>query len=176
MNTRTLYLGCGNEDTKSGIGIDLIPGPSVHVVGDVSRTPLPFKDDTFDVVHCNNILEHIDNVIETMADLHRVCRDGARIHVNIVHFTHVNMYDDPTHKRSFSYHSFHLLTVPEYELRRRYPWAKFRLVKRYLHFRKPYRLFGVACLANKFPYIYEQYFCWMAPAWMIEAELEVVKS
>jgi len=175
MSDRTLYLGCGDQNTNGGIGIDILPGQSVDVVGDLSKPPFPFKDSTFDMVHCDHVLEHLDDVLSVMADIHRIGRNGARIHIMIVHYTHPNMYEDPTHKRALSYHSFRMLTMPEYEFLRRYEWAKFKLVRRYLHFRKPYRSLGIAWLANKFPFQYEQYFCWMAPAWMIEAELEVMK-
>ncbi len=175
MGARKLYLGCGDQYTNGSIGIDIIPGPSVDVVGDLSKPPFPFKDSTFEKVNCHHVLEHLDDIIGVMAEIHRVCKNGARVHFMIVHYTHVNMYDDPTHKHPFSYHSFHLLTVPEYELRKHYKWAKFKLVRRYLHFRQPYRGLGIEWLANKFPYTYEQHFCWLAPAWMIEAELEVIK-
>jgi ubiquinone/menaquinone biosynthesis C-methylase UbiE len=172
---RELYLGCGSENTTGAVGIDLIPGPSVDVVADLSKPPFPFKDNTFSKVYCHHVLEHLDNVVDVMAEIHRISTPGARVHVMIVHYSHVNMYDDPTHKHPFSYHTFQLLTDPDYELRKRFTWARFGLAGRYLHFRQPYRALGIAWFANKLPYVYEMYFCWMAPAWMIEAELTVEK-
>lgn len=175
MNKRELYIGCGEENTNGAIGVDILPGPSVDVVGDLSKAPYPFKDNTFDVVHCNHVIEHLDDILASFAEIHRICRNGARVRVMVVHYTNVNMYDDPTHRHQFSYQTFHLLTVPGYEFRRRYDGAVYRLVRRYLHFHRAYRALGIAYMANKFPYTYERYFCWLAPAWLIEAELEVVK-
>ena len=43
----------------------------------VDISDIPFKDDTFDVVLCNHVLEHIPDDSQAMSELYRVMKKGA---------------------------------------------------------------------------------------------------
>lgn len=50
--------------------------PIVDVKADI--LDLPFKDDEFDVVFCNHVLEHIEDDSKAMSELYRVMKPGDR--------------------------------------------------------------------------------------------------
>ena len=53
-------------------------------VADITR-PLPFDDDTFDIVFCNMVLMDIDPVDSVFAECHRVLKPGGTFCFSIVH-------------------------------------------------------------------------------------------
>ncbi|MEO1654525.1 MAG: class I SAM-dependent methyltransferase, partial [Bacteroidota bacterium] len=38
---------------------------------------IPFEDNTFDVVFCNHVMEHVDSDLEAMREIHRVLKPGG---------------------------------------------------------------------------------------------------
>lgn len=38
---------------------------------------IPFDDNTFDVVFCNHVMEHVDDDIKAMSEIHRVLKPGG---------------------------------------------------------------------------------------------------
>lgn len=49
--------------------------PLADVKADICN--LPFKDNSFDVILCNHVLEHIPNDMKAMQELHRVLKKGG---------------------------------------------------------------------------------------------------
>lgn len=49
--------------------------PIVDVKADI--LDLPFKDNEFDVIFCNHVLEHIENDTKAMSELYRIMRPGG---------------------------------------------------------------------------------------------------
>ncbi|MGI9542972.1 MAG: class I SAM-dependent methyltransferase [Cyclobacteriaceae bacterium] len=47
---------------------------------------IPFEEDTFDVVMCNHVLEHVENDIKAMQEIHRVLRPGGWAFLQIPFF------------------------------------------------------------------------------------------
>ncbi len=45
--------------------LDLANLPGVEIVHDIEKLPLPFGDAEFDVICCDNILEHIEYIYES---------------------------------------------------------------------------------------------------------------
>lgn len=87
---------------KNGwVNLDSADLPGVDVVHDVENLPLPFDNDQFDQIRCDNILEHVE-YIPTLKDLHRILKPGGQLTIRVPHFTSRNNYVDPTHKKRFS--------------------------------------------------------------------------
>src|SRR2546430_7777269 len=47
---------------------------------------LPFASDRFDVVHSNQVLEHIPNMLSLMGEIHRVLRPGGFAVAHVPYF------------------------------------------------------------------------------------------
>jgi SAM-dependent methyltransferase len=90
---------------------------------DVSVAEMPFDDDSFDVVVCMEVLEHLpEDIFRTaIAELRRVCRGQLVITVPYreplpLSKTHVRRFEDVDLARLFPHASFNVLVRP------RMPW------------------------------------------------------
>ena len=60
------------------VNLDLMPGPDVDVVADLSRE-LPFVDCSFDHVLCTSVLEHVSQPEQVVSEIRRVLKPGGRL-------------------------------------------------------------------------------------------------
>lgn len=85
---KILCVGAG-EGEGEGIGIlkpyltniDIKQGKDIDIVCNAEK--LPFKDNTFDAVIFQAVLEHIKNYREAIKEAHRILRDGGYIYVEM---------------------------------------------------------------------------------------------
>lgn len=80
---RVLNLGCGSSTypAKNVVNLDMYPHDGVNVVHDLSKTPLPFKDNEFDFIIANHILEHVPDWWECFKELARVVKVNGIIEI-----------------------------------------------------------------------------------------------
>jgi predicted SAM-dependent methyltransferase len=69
------------------VGIDRNPASRADVLCDLNRTPYPFADNTFDRVLALHVIEHVDDVIGTMEEFHRLARPGGTVRIVTPHYT-----------------------------------------------------------------------------------------
>src|SRR5258705_6054109 len=105
-----LNLGCGNKHIAGAVNVDAVASTRPDVVHDLNQRPWPLPDDRFAEVHAYDVIEHLDDVVKTMEEIHRVCRHGAIVRVTVPHFSSANTFTDPTHRHQFSSRSFHYVT------------------------------------------------------------------
>lgn len=100
---RMLDVGCGPGTITVGLAATVAPGEVVGIdasedvlrvaranasaadapkslsfqEGDVYR--LPFEDDSFDVVHAHQVLQHLGDPVAALQEMRRVCRSGGQI-------------------------------------------------------------------------------------------------
>jgi SAM-dependent methyltransferase len=82
---RLLDVGCGAKPyeplftphASSYIGVDPVDNPRAELKGSVEA--LPVADGAFDVVLCNQVLEHCDDPSAAVSELHRVTAPGGRV-------------------------------------------------------------------------------------------------
>lgn len=105
-----MKLNLGSDfDYKEGyVNLDRHEENGTHpdVIHDLNVFPYPFGDNTFNYIYASHILEHLDNVLEVMNELHRISKPGCVIEIKVPYWTSYNTWVDITHKRAFTYNSF----------------------------------------------------------------------
>jgi SAM-dependent methyltransferase len=101
-----LNIGCGNDIKEGFVNLDIAQLPGVDVVCDIDKNPLPFESNTFEYIICYDILEHIDYP-KVLKEIHRVLKVDGVVEIRVPHFTSSNNFIDPTHKKMFSFRTFH---------------------------------------------------------------------
>jgi len=99
---KKLNLGCGNDIRKDFINLDVVKLPGVNIVHDLNKLPLPFKDESFDYILAKDVLEHVNDYVSLLKELHRILRKGGIIKIIVPHYRSRNAYTDPTHKTFFA--------------------------------------------------------------------------
>jgi hypothetical protein len=120
-----------------------------------------------------DVIEHLDNVIAVMEEIHRVSAASAIVRITLPHFSCANAFADPTHRHCFSWFSFHYFTGEN-------QWAfytnrRFRSVSSHLYFYPSLVNKLIWRLANRYPEAYERRWAWIFPAFFLGFELEVIK-
>lgn len=171
---KVLNLGSGQKKLSGAINVDITPETNPEVVHDLNIRPWPFADGSFTKVYASDVVEHLDNIVGMMNELHRICRSGARIEITVPHYSSANAFTDPTHRHYFGCFSFDYFTGKHEQSH--YTRNRFRLLNRLLMFQKSPTSWLVRRLAKRFPAKYEQSWAWIFPAWYLWFELEVVKD
>lgn len=118
-------LGSGDDYREGWLNVDhRRSGPgnkggevSVDVQADLNHTPWPFADDTFEYVLLDNVMEHLDDHLATIQELHRILEPGGTAEVAGPHWNSVSAWRDPTHTRPFDYRTFdHYLVDDLFEI------------------------------------------------------------
>lgn len=113
----TLDIGCERSPYAhlfpNRVGLDITDGEYVDVVGDAHN--LPFEDNTFDVVLCTEVLEHLHTPEKAAAEMIRVLKPGGKL-VLTTRFmfpVHVAPYDYYRYTAYGLLHLFSSLTEKE---------------------------------------------------------------
>ena len=165
-----LKIGCGHKKFKNYINVDLNPKLKPDVIWDI-RKKSKFKDNQFEEIYCNNVLEHIDDFAPAMKEFYRILKKGGVLRIYVPHFSDV-FWDIPSHKRPFSYYTFHHF-IKGHE-KTEDTEVYFSKIKTRFMFGKRYAFWNylVEVFANKFPKLYETTFLRsLFPCWQIEVEL-----
>lgn len=172
-SVKVLELGCGQKKIVAhSTSVDLNPRSRADVIHDLNRIPYPFANDSFDIVIAEHVLEHLENVIATVEEVHRICRPNALFCVEVPHFSSSEFFTDPTHRHSFSTRSFDYF-VPGTDLNAfRYSSVTFR--KKATHVSGLNR--HVERWVNRHSLLYERRFAFWYPASVIRFELEAIKE
>jgi Methyltransferase domain len=101
-----LDIGCGRNKAPGAIGIDKIGLPGVDIVYDLNSFPYPFGDSSFDEIYATHVIEHLDSIVGTMEEIHRLAKPNAKVVIVTPHYSDCNSWNDPTHKWHLSTYSF----------------------------------------------------------------------
>lgn len=115
---QVLDLGCGSrKQVDRAVGVDCHRLPAVDVQARIERG-LPFPDASVDHVYAVHFLEHVDDLLAVMNEIHRVLKPDGVLHVMVPSARHVNALADPTHRRLFHRQTFKFFCRPYPGLRR----------------------------------------------------------
>lgn len=172
MNTqdRILNLGCGADYREGMVNIDYF-AERVDVRHDLNLFPYPFDEDTFDQIRCMNIIEHLDDVVAVMGELHRIARDGARITIRVPHFRSACLYEDITHRHGFAWRTMDVFTDNS-SVYGEYSNARYRIIERRY---TPYKVPVLYSLLSRMPVLTDNLLSKFIPMASILFILVVVK-
>lgn len=126
-----LDIGCGQGKTPNSIGVDIKRIKGADVVADIQR--LPFKDQIADKILCYQLLEHIDDLIKAMEEIHRVLKYKGRVIIEVPHVKGLDAFRDPTHKNFFTIATMDYFTNDSgYSY---YSNARFKIIEKRLKFK-----------------------------------------
>jgi hypothetical protein len=169
-----LNLGCGRKYIPDAINLDIVPDTHPDLLHDLNSVPWPLADNHFREVIASDVIEHLNDVMLTLEEIHRVCRHGAKVTITVPHFSCCNAFTDPTHRHYFGWSSFQYFTS-ESELSF-YTRVRFRCNSSQIIFYPSLVNKLIWRLANRYPARYEQRWAWIFPAWFLSFELEVIKE
>jgi ubiquinone/menaquinone biosynthesis C-methylase UbiE len=175
---RALDVGCGTRKRPGAIGLDVNPRSDADVVHDLNKFPYPFADSEFDEIYVDNVLEHLDDVIAVLEELHRIGRAGALVKIIVPYFRSRWAYVDPTHRHFFTVESMSYLDPnrPNYH-RYDYSLAKFTVERRVFNETLKDGLAKglLKAIANRRPGAYERFLAHIYPLDDLTFYLRVVK-
>lgn len=172
---KTLSIGCGRKASSTDlVRLDISADVEPDVVWDLDKIPYPFEDESFTVIECFDVIEHLSSIPNTLQEIHRILEANGVLKITTPHFSCANSYMDPTHKYHLSYFSFdyfcdgHSLSY--------YSKVRFEIKCRHIQFQGGrFNRSLVSRFANKYPKAYEQRWAWIFPAWYLYFELAVIK-
>jgi SAM-dependent methyltransferase len=174
---RTLDVGCGRNKRPGAIGVDYNADTAADALADINGGRLPFQDNVFDRVELIHVIEHVEDVVKTIEELHRVCRPGGVIRLETPHYTDFSSFCDPTHRWHLNSFSFRYFTEEggfSY-------YSRSRLRQKSLHVKllNLWKMLGFEFLVNRsrpFRKFWEFYLCYIIRGKAMVFEFEVIKT
>jgi SAM-dependent methyltransferase len=170
-----LNIGSGNKIMKGYLNLDIVKLKHVDMVHDLNIYPYPFKDNTFEEVYADNVMEHLDDIIKPVEEIHRISKNNAIIKIIVPYTPSVWAFCDPTHKQFYTYFTFNYFTETD-ELNY-YSHARFEINKitiRFEKYMKPIEWIFNSC--KLFKKIHAIFLYFLIPAMFLEFELRVIKK
>lgn len=182
-----LDVGCGVDKIPGATGIDRLAVPGVDIVHDLNLYPWPFQSDLFDHVACKHSLQHLDDFVRAIEEIHRVGKAGSIVEILGPHYASDNFNTDPTHKSSLGVRSLNYFCNNVDFKYHYYSDARFELLSSRISFRENWTDFrssvkfnlaevlGFESLVNRFPRIYERFFVYWVPPSEVYFRLKIIK-
>lgn len=98
-----LDLGCGDGEYVKQFTKIIARVVGIDSDIDFNKDPLPYEDESFNMVFTKSVIEHIPNTSHFLKEIYRVLRPGGKILI-LTPAWEYNMkwfYDDPTHVKPF---------------------------------------------------------------------------
>ena len=171
-------MGCGIHKQPGSIGIDRNPASRADVLADLDRFPYPFADSSFDRLTAIHVIEHVNDVIRTMEEFHRLVRSGGTVRIETPHYTDFSSFCDPTHRwhlNSFSLRYF----GDDNAGYGYYSKARFLEISNHVKLLSLWRYLGFEFLVNQsrwFRRFWEFYLCYVIRGKVIEWHLQAQKA
>ncbi|HEY5704348.1 MAG TPA: methyltransferase domain-containing protein [Terrimicrobiaceae bacterium] len=175
-----LDVGCGPQKHAGYLGIDITSYPGVDIVHDLNVFPWPVDSSSVERIEIRNCLEHLNNTVLVVKEMHRILRPGGEVFIEVPHFSSHDTYIDVTHTRSFS-----LLSFDYFRPDRAATFPRdfsFEIISRHLDFWplgasafKPAHLLGVQLIAKHHPFFYERFLAYIFTARSIHFLLKACK-
>ncbi len=174
-----INLGCGIDIRDEYINVDRFITDGVNIVCDFERW-LPFKDNSFDYLYSRYVLEHIDDIVKIMSEIHRILKPNGIAHIEVPHCSWFQSYASFDHKHFFTSNSFDCFRESSKEGYFLDIKFKFNIVKKKLSWGEGYKYKMIDNLINsiinRMPNFYERFLLWVIPINKIIFEMKVIKG
>jgi len=137
-NKKTLDLGCAtgeyletfssnSEGTDfSDINISICHSKGLKVTKSDFNTILPFRDESFEVVFCSHVLEHVDCPLNVLREINRILKKGGLLILGLpIEASLVRFFKD----RYFEDHSGHIYSFSIENIKRLLNFSEFKCYK-----------------------------------------------
>lgn len=149
-------LGCGERRKEGFIRVDWNPLVEPDYCFDLGQGNWPLKSNTYNIIHCNHVFEHLTEIDMMLKEIIRIAKPGAFFYFSFPHYSVASI--EPDHRGRWGIHC--LALNPEFKLYEkdgvRVGWSP-RRDKGWL-----YRFFNtvLSWFANLNPYLWERVFCY----------------
>lgn len=121
MNNKSVKInvGCGRTIIPGWINLDSMPLPGVDVIFDLetcAKEKIPLPDNSADEFLLSHVIEHIDNILPMMQELHRIAQPDAKMVIRVPYGSSDDAFEDPTHIRQCFIGTFGYFSQPFYWL------------------------------------------------------------
>lgn len=106
---KKLNFGCGSKIKEGWINVDLQKAKGIDFSFDFNKFPYPLKNNQFDYILVDNVLEHLEKPKEVIKELHRICKNNAMIEIIVPYYNTYWAYADVTHLHFFNEDTFYNL-------------------------------------------------------------------
>ena len=126
-----INLGAGTDIRDGYINHDIAKLPGIDVVHDLNSYPWPWEEGSVDEIVALDLLEHLDDFMSAMEEIHRVMTPGGRVIIKVPYWNSSFFHMDPTHKRGFHEVTFQFFDPAKKacEARPYYSRARFSIVR-----------------------------------------------
>ena len=168
--TAVMDVGVGRKKFPGAIGVDMRDNSLADVKHDLNQFPWPFEENSFDLILCRHVLEHIHAIDKAMEELYKICKPDGKVVIEVPHFSNVEAFRHWQHVHFFTAGSFDYF----YDGNTNYQ-TRFKIDKRKIFFDDLSRVLLIEFLANIFTRQYERRFAYIFPAGSIYLELRAIK-
>ncbi len=172
---KLLNLGCGKDIKRGYVNADLVKLPGVDKVVNLEKYPWPFKDNEFDGIYCDNVLEHLSSITKPAEELWRITKKSGKIIVKVPIYPSIWTFTDPTHKSAYTYITYDYFRP--HDGLNYYSKARFHIAKKRIIFSPllPFMTFLIN-LHPKIQKLYFLFFSFLCPATSLYFELVPLKE
>lgn len=116
-----LNLGSGVYHKSDYYSLDHLPLEGVDILADLNESLTLLPDNCVRKVFSHHVLEHVENFIPFMGELHRVVKSDGVIEIVVPHFSNVYSFSDPTHVRFFGLYTMYYFSLDKDQPTRKVP-------------------------------------------------------
>jgi len=101
-----INLGCGRKRLPGYVNCDVLAHLPADQHFDLNAFPYPFPAECAQEILMDNVLEHLDDIPQVVAELHRILLPGGFARIYVPYAKTDWALQDPTHKHFFTEPSF----------------------------------------------------------------------
>ena len=126
-------LGSGGHGREGFYSVDHLDLKGVDIIADLNKPLDLLPDNCVEHVYSRHALEHVQELLPLMREIHRITRPDGTIEIVVPHFSNVYGFSDPTHVRFFGLYTMYYFVSPEHQPTKRkvpafYTDARFNII------------------------------------------------